>query len=252
MSRRKQKNQAVQEPRENGVDMGVDIDMSSDTDVDRASDNSFPASDPPPWTLGSEQPTVAPPAAPAVPPSVVNTLPGLGPPVVQDATASAGGNINRAANDVGVAGPTSDLSSPSAPAGQQAGPQSSWRERLDTVTLARLQGGYFAVTGVWPLLHMRSFRAVTGGKRRSEQWLVKTVGVLVASIGAALVASTAGGRRPDRSTRLLATTSALGLLAIDVWYVAKRRLSPIYLLDAAAEAALAAGWSLARRPAARR
>ena len=41
-------------------------------------------------------------------------------------------------------------------------------------------------------------------------------------------------------------TSALGLLAIDVWYTATRRISPIYLLDAAAEAALVAAWSRAR------
>jgi hypothetical protein len=99
---------------------------------------------------------------------------------------------------------------------------------------------------------MRSFRYVTGGKKIRERWLVKTVGVLVASIGTALIASTAQGKRPDPSMRLLATTSALGLLAIDVWYAAKRRISPIYLLDAAAEAALAVAWSVARAPEARR
>jgi hypothetical protein len=34
---------------------------------------------------------------------------------------------------------------------------------------------------------------------------------------------------------------------IDVSFVAKRRISPIYLLDAAAEAALVAGWYAANR-----
>jgi hypothetical protein len=61
--------------------------------------------------------------------------------------------------------------------------------------------------------------------------LVKTVGILVASIGATLIY---GIRKNDRQiTKLLGTTSALGLATIDVTYVAKRRISPIYLLDAA-------------------
>ncbi len=48
--------------------------------------------------------------------------------------------------------------------------------------LASGQGALYVATGVWPLLHMPSFEAVTGP--RLERWLVQTVGVLVASIGA--------------------------------------------------------------------
>jgi hypothetical protein len=40
----------------------------------------------------------------------------------------------------------------------------------------------------------------------------------------------------------LATDSAAGLTAIDIVYVAKRRISPIYLPDAALEAAIVACW----------
>jgi len=40
---------------------------------------------------------------------------------------------------------------------------------------------YFLLTGIWPLLSMRTFEAVTGPK--VDRWLVKTVGVLVAVIG---------------------------------------------------------------------
>ena len=46
---------------------------------------------------------------------------------------------------------------------------------------------------------------------------------------------------------LLAVGSALALAAIDVIYVSNGTISPIYLLDAAAELALAGGWALARR-----
>ena len=43
------------------------------------------------------------------------------------------------------------------------------------------QGVYFLLTGIWPLLSMRTFEAVTGPK--VDRRLVKTVGVLVAVIG---------------------------------------------------------------------
>ena len=41
--------------------------------------------------------------------------------------------------------------------------------------LAIAQGVYFAATGVWPLIDMRSFERVTGPK--ADKWLVRTVGV---------------------------------------------------------------------------
>lgn len=40
-------------------------------------------------------------------------------------------------------------------------------------------------------------------------------------------------------------TSAAGLSLIDLVFVARRRISPVYLLDAAAEAALVAAWAVA-------
>ena len=102
------------------------------------------------------------------------------------------------------------------------------------------QGLYFALTGLWPLLHIRSFMAVTGPK--TDLWLVRTVGVLVLAIGAVLLV--AGWRRHVSSEIvLLATASAAGLAAIDVIYVARRVIDKIYLFDAAAEAILIAGWA---------
>jgi hypothetical protein len=107
--------------------------------------------------------------------------------------------------------------------------------------LAIGQGVYFAATGVWPLIDMRSFEAVTGPK--VDKWLVRTVGVLVAAIGGALIS--AGVRRavtPEIAG--LAVSSAAGLGLIDILYSSTGRISKIYLADAAAEAALIAGWSL--------
>ena len=112
-----------------------------------------------------------------------------------------------------------------------------------TTWLALGQGLYYALTGLWPLVHMETFQLVTGPK--SEHWLVKTVGVLVTVIGAVL--ALAGRRRTvGPEVTLLATGSAAGLAAIDVIYVARRRIAPVYLLDAVAEVALIAGWLIAR------
>jgi hypothetical protein len=105
--------------------------------------------------------------------------------------------------------------------------------------LACTQGVYFALTGVWPLLHMRSFEAVTGPK--TDKWLVKTVGTLIAIIGGVLV-SAASRRRITPEIAGLALGTATGLGAVDVVYAVKGRISPIYLADAVLEATLVSAW----------
>ena len=108
------------------------------------------------------------------------------------------------------------------------------------------QGAYFLGTGLWPLLHMRSFLAVTGPKH--DLWLVNTVGALIAVVGIALVTASSEDRlTPD--IRRLAAGSALVLGAIDVIYSWRRRIPPVYLIDGVTEAALLAFWiSGASRP----
>jgi len=109
----------------------------------------------------------------------------------------------------------------------------------EAVRLARVQALFYIVTGVWPFLSMRSFEAVTGPK--VDRWLVKTVGALVVVIGCAL-ALASSRRQFAPEIVLVAAGSAAALAAIDTVYVAKRRISPVYLLDAVAELALVAGW----------
>src|SRR5947208_2053294 len=50
--------------------------------------------------------------------------------------------------------------------------------------IALIQAVYFLFTGLWPILHIRSFMKVTGPKQ--DLWLVRTVGVLVTVIGMSL------------------------------------------------------------------
>ena len=106
------------------------------------------------------------------------------------------------------------------------------------------QGVFYAATGAWPFVSMRSFEAVTGPKM--ERWLVKTVGGLIGVIGGALV-SAGARRRVTPELAMLGAGSAMVLAGIDVYYVSKRRISPVYLLDAAAELGIAAAWALAAR-----
>lgn len=100
-------------------------------------------------------------------------------------------------------------------------------ERMTTL-LARVQGWFYLLTGLWAIVDLDSFQRVTGPK--TDLWLVKTVGVLVAVIGATL----------------LAVGSALDLAGIHLVYTLGGRISPVYLLDAAAEIGLGLLWGIGR------
>ena len=84
---------------------------------------------------------------------------------------------------------------------------------------------------------MRSFEAVTGPKQ--DRWLVKMVGALALANGGALAFGLRRTHVADE-TVALAIMSALAFATIDVVYVARRRIRPVYLVDAAVEIAAAA------------
>lgn len=108
--------------------------------------------------------------------------------------------------------------------------------------LAVAQGAFYVATGVWPILHMRSFEAVTGEK--TDDWLVKTVGAMVGVAG--VVMTVAGLRkRVTPEIALLAAGSAAALATVDVVYTRKGVIRPVYLLDAVAEAGLTGAWAAA-------
>jgi NADH:ubiquinone oxidoreductase subunit K len=110
--------------------------------------------------------------------------------------------------------------------------------------LALVQGVFYAATGLWALVDLDSFMAVTGPK--TDHWLVKTVGILVTVIGAVLLLAWRRGAVPIEVV-FLAVGSALSLAAIDVVYVSNGTIAPIYLLDAAAEVGLGLAWIAAVR-----
>jgi hypothetical protein len=104
---------------------------------------------------------------------------------------------------------------------------------LRDVPLTRLQGAYYLLTGLWSLLHYRSFEVVSGRKR--EPWLVRTVGLLAVAVGIGLVRN-AG----SRAGREFADSSAASFAIADLLAVRSGQ-SRIYLADAAVECLLIAG-----------
>lgn len=115
------------------------------------------------------------------------------------------------------------------------------------VKLAWIQGIYFFMTGIWPLVSIHTFMMVTGPK--IDVWLVKTVGWLIAVIGLTILMAAWRGR-VGPEVRFLAMGSAASLAAVDIVYALSDRIRDIYLLDAVAEIGLIVLWLIvsARSP----
>lgn len=106
-------------------------------------------------------------------------------------------------------------------------------------TLARAQGVFFLATGLWPVVHLRSFEAVAGPKR--DKWLVQTMGLLIACVGGTLLVA-ARSRFPKHLATLGMSTSAT-LAAVDIVYTVKRRIPKACLLDAVVELGFVTAWA---------
>lgn len=103
---------------------------------------------------------------------------------------------------------------------------------------------YFVVGSIWALVGRRSFEAVTGPK--VDYWLVRTVASLLGVVGIAIGFA---GRRQRITPEIAGTAigSSAALTAIDVVYVSRKRISPVYLLDGLGNLVLIGGWFAAIR-----
>lgn len=111
--------------------------------------------------------------------------------------------------------------------------------------VALVQGVYFLVTGIWPLVSLRTFLMVTGDK--TDKWLVQIVGLLITAIAVCiLLAAYRQELTPAVITLAIGSAAALG--AADVIFVVRRVIPKIYLADAVAEAILIVAWVVALAP----
>jgi len=120
-------------------------------------------------------------------------------------------------------------------------------DRIGKVTAVG-QGAFWVATRLSPLVHYRSFEAVTGPKE--DDWLVKTIGGLIAIVGGTLLVS-ARRREPTCEAALLGAAAGAAISLADLRFVARGRISPVYLLDLLAVPRRLGGFC-ARAPAAGR
>src|SRR4051812_24111098 len=98
--------------------------------------------------------------------------------------------------------------------------------------LAVVQGFYYFVTGLWPLVSMQSFLKVTGPK--TDLWLVQVVAALVLVIGLILItAAVRSVLTLELGLLMIGVSLALGI--IETVYVLKGVLAPASLGDALEE-----------------
>ncbi|MFD2091106.1 hypothetical protein [Blastococcus deserti] len=109
--------------------------------------------------------------------------------------------------------------------------------------LARAHGIFNVAGGLWPLLHLRSFEAVTGPK--VDRWLVRTVAGLMVANG---VAQWRAGPSVEgvATARRIGLGTALTLGVVDVVYGVPHRISRVYLADAVLEAGWVLAWARSR------
>jgi hypothetical protein len=86
---------------------------------------------------------------------------------------------------------------------------------------------------------MRSFERVTGNK--VDKWLVKMAAMLIITIAGTLLVSLCTASI-NIATVALSLFSASSFIIIDINYALKKRISKIYLADAAIEFLFIAGW----------
>ncbi len=78
--------------------------------------------------------------------------------------------------------------------------------------LIMLQSIYYFITGIWPLIHIKRFMAVTGPKK--EMWPVNTVGILVTVSSISLFFASYETYVPDSSIPLAIASTAAFIIMI--------------------------------------
>jgi uncharacterized membrane protein HdeD (DUF308 family) len=103
-----------------------------------------------------------------------------------------------------------------------------------------IQGLYYIVTGLWPIVYMPGFLSFTGPK--TDLWLVRVVGWLLVVSGIVLVTAAVRRRQRRMEIVLLGMGDAAVFAAADVVFSLSGRIPGVYLLDAGAQALFLVLW----------
>ena len=112
-------------------------------------------------------------------------------------------------------------------------------QRRNNRFLLGVHATYYLLTGLWPILHIRSFMEVSGYK--TDIWLVKTVGALILCIGLTQLRELFT-RSYSAAVAFLSVVAATSLLVIDLYYGLSHVISRTYLVDAVIQFMLIGGW----------
>ncbi|MGW0467924.1 hypothetical protein ACWDX6_22090 [Streptomyces sp. NPDC003027] len=147
----------------------------------------------------------------------------------------------RALREAAYAGSRQGRGAPAPPRRLRPAPEGGSRGSalVRPVAVARAQGVFNIVGGLWPVVSLRTFEQVYGAK--TDKWLQRTSGALLASAGFSMLCA---GSTPAgvRHARRVGVGTALTFLAIDLVYVPRRTIPATYLMDAAKEIAWLAAW----------
>lgn len=100
------------------------------------------------------------------------------------------------------------------------------------------QGSYTLLTAVWPIVHIKSFMDVSGYK--TDIWLVKTVGILLAAIAVCLLLSISS--KENFPVAVLGLFTAAGMAYVDFFYALNDTIPDIYMADGAVEILFVLVW----------
>jgi hypothetical protein len=106
-------------------------------------------------------------------------------------------------------------------------------------TILWIQGMYYFITAIWPLLHIESFMEVTGYK--TDVWLVKTVGALLIPVSLCMLIHNFI-KTDHRPVALLCVLSAIAFMTIDFYYAITDVIRDVYMLDGVIQIAFLLLW----------
>jgi hypothetical protein len=104
-----------------------------------------------------------------------------------------------------------------------------------------VQGTYYLLIGLWPVLAFESLPPASGGS--GSPWQLRAFGAAVAVVGAVLLFAAC-----RHETARLGVTVALTLAAADAALVLNGTAPPLYLADAAVQVAFVLWWGRALIP----